>query len=320
MLDGAGEIPIRKRIDVEAHVLADFHLPDVGLVHRQYDLHLAQVFGNLEQGRRLQTGGDGLPGLHRTRKHHTIDRRANHAALQIELRTADRRLLLRDLGTARRACRDCLIARGPRGIDVAARDQLALPELGLARVIRFGIAHAGLRLCELRLRGTHRTHRLLHFCIEGAGIDARDDLPFAHPIVVVDQHRLHHAGYLRAHIHGGDRTQTAGRGNRHRDCAAIDHGGAVVCRIALRTPVPPPAASRDHDRQPCDPDNAASGTPGRWGIAYGLRHRNIRLDKKRLIAKLHSGTRKDRGVIQGTGIAETASVQHPQKSIKYSQR
>jgi hypothetical protein len=74
------ELAVGVGVDREAHRLTGFDLADVGFVHRQHDLHLRQVFGDLEQHRRLQAGGHGLAGFHRAIEHHAVDRRANHRA------------------------------------------------------------------------------------------------------------------------------------------------------------------------------------------------------------------------------------------------
>ena len=51
----------------------------------------------------------------------------------------------RDLRLRRVDLRARLVARGAGQVEVAARDQLLLRELGLARVVGFGVAQRGLR-------------------------------------------------------------------------------------------------------------------------------------------------------------------------------
>lgn len=53
LLDHPPEAAVRKGIDAEAHRLPGLDLADVGLVHRQFDLHLRQILGDGEQLRRL---------------------------------------------------------------------------------------------------------------------------------------------------------------------------------------------------------------------------------------------------------------------------
>ena len=78
--------------------LADAQAPDVGLVDRRLDLHVAQVLRDGEQHRRLQAGGDGLPGVDVAQDHGAVHRRADDGALQVHLRLLEQRLALLDGG------------------------------------------------------------------------------------------------------------------------------------------------------------------------------------------------------------------------------
>ena len=70
----------------EAHRLAVADLADVAFVDIRLDLHLCQVAGDHEQGRRVQAGGDGLAGLDAALDHRAVDRRADHRVGQVGLR------------------------------------------------------------------------------------------------------------------------------------------------------------------------------------------------------------------------------------------
>ena len=84
-VDLGREAAVAERLDGEGRVLPLLHLPDVRLVDVDLKLHGGEVLRDGEEHRRLQRGGDRLPGLHGAAHHHAVDRRADGRLLEIGL-------------------------------------------------------------------------------------------------------------------------------------------------------------------------------------------------------------------------------------------
>ncbi len=100
---------IRKCIDPELDILADLHLPDIGLGDVRRDVHLGDVLGDSEQHRRAHGGNDRLSLIHLARNHDAIDRRGDLAVTQVRLGAVQRRFLDGDGRLSLCQLRRCLI-------------------------------------------------------------------------------------------------------------------------------------------------------------------------------------------------------------------
>ena len=267
MTDLAAELAVGKRVHGKTHRLALLHLTDVGLVHRQHDLHPHQIFGNFEQHRRLQTGGNGLPRFDGTTQHHTVDRRNDHGAAKIQPEIPGGGLLLTDLRLCGRHLRPRLIAHGLRLIQIAARHQLLLHQRGFARVVELSVAQSGLRRLQVGAGAGDGGVALRDLRLESAGIDAGDHLPFAHPIIEVRQYFGDFAGHLAAHIHGGQRAERAGGRNRDPDIALLHLRGAEALGVGAAAAFPEPQRDHQYCKSDHGDDKAAreEGTLAGWG-------------------------------------------------------
>ena len=88
--DRAPELLLGVGVDREARHLAGRDPADVGLVDVGLDLHLGQVLGDGEQGRRLERGGHGLADVVLARHHHPVDGRGDPGVPRGWSRTAAR--------------------------------------------------------------------------------------------------------------------------------------------------------------------------------------------------------------------------------------
>jgi hypothetical protein len=89
-------------VPAEAGLLAFRDPADVGLADVGVHLHLRQVLGDHEEGRRLEAGGDGLTGIDVAGHHDAVDRGIDRGIAEIEFDRGQRghrliHLRLRDL-------------------------------------------------------------------------------------------------------------------------------------------------------------------------------------------------------------------------------
>ena len=73
----------RECVHREIDVLSHLDHANVRLRHVRIDLHFCEVVRDLENHRRLQTGGDGLANIHTARDYYAIDRRGDRAVVEI---------------------------------------------------------------------------------------------------------------------------------------------------------------------------------------------------------------------------------------------
>jgi len=123
--DLALELAVGEGVDAEARVRTLAHATDVGFIDTGLDLDLIEVLSDGEQHWCLQAGGDGLAEIDRPVDHHTVDRRADLGAFEVDLGCFQRCFALLDRGLR-------VQVLGTRDSDVGAR---GLPR-GLGRIQR----------------------------------------------------------------------------------------------------------------------------------------------------------------------------------------
>src|SRR5215216_5094691 len=94
--NATGEGSVRISIYRKRDVLANAQLPDVGLVHRDLDIHGAKITDG-KQGRRLETGGNRLARGDAAINYNTAHRRPYYCAVQISFGLVKRCLTAPDL-------------------------------------------------------------------------------------------------------------------------------------------------------------------------------------------------------------------------------
>ena len=83
MVHGAFKHIIHVGVDSKGHSLPHFHLSYVSLVDVGFHLHLGQVIGQSEQGRRAERGGHRLAYLNSAVENDAVDGRIDFGVAQI---------------------------------------------------------------------------------------------------------------------------------------------------------------------------------------------------------------------------------------------
>ena len=237
--DLAAELLVGIGVDVEARHLADLDLPDVRLVDVGLHLHLGQVLGDGEQGRRREGGGDRLADVVLAGHHLAVDRRVDLGVAQVGLRLVQGRLRQRERGAR------AVVGR-LGGVEVGLRDQPGVGQPLLAAVGDLVVGHVHLGLGHVGLL-------LLHLLEERRRVELGQELPLLHLAVEVGVELGNDAGDLAADLHrddGGDRARGA---HRHGDVAAVDRLGAVgLAAVALAAPQEKQPDQHRHDQHDGD--------------------------------------------------------------------
>ncbi len=215
----------------EGGLLPGLDLADVGLVHRHLELHLRQVVGDGEEGRRRQRGGHRLAHVDVARDDDALDRRLDGGVAQVGLHALQG-------GPGRRASGAVLVEGRARGVDLDLRHHAAGLQRVDARAVALGLPHPHVGLDQLGLR-------LLHLGAQERGVELRQHLPAAHAVVEVRVQGGDGAADLAAHQDGRHRLDGAGRRHLHADVPAL-HGLGPVARLvpARALGAPEPEAAR----------------------------------------------------------------------------
>jgi hypothetical protein len=172
--DGGLEQPAGIGVDAELGGLPERHLADVGLVDAGVDLHLAEVAGNGEEGRRLEAGGHRLSLVYVAADDDAVDRRADGGALEVDLGRLLDRPLLRHRGLRVGELGPGALEVDRRTLDrerVRGEDRLGLADLCrrlLAR--RFDLLELGCGDGAALLQRGGALERLDGVAVAGAGI------------------------------------------------------------------------------------------------------------------------------------------------------
>ena len=226
--DGRGEDHAVIGFDGEGGVVALGNLADVGFGDRGEELHLGQVLGDGEQGRRRERGGDDLAGFGGDVEHHAVDRREDDRLVELGRLGIVIGLGEVEIGVGHEIGRIGALPGGVGGLVDRVDDQPAVIEarLGVERV--FGLFERGLGREHLGRGGGEvgALHRQLGF--ELGGVEAGEGLALGDRVVEVHEHLGEGARQFRRDVDHALRLDRAGGGYGDGEVAAGDSVGAVA--------------------------------------------------------------------------------------------
>ena len=177
-------------------------------------MHLGEVLRDLEQSRRLERRGDGLPDIVGAIDDHAVDRRNDLGVAKVRKR-------LRQCGDGLLDLRRGAVELRVGVVDVRLRRQPRFREPRLAVVRDLRVRHFDARLGQVGLP-------LLDLRLERRGVELGQELSFFHVAVEVGVEAGDDAGHLAADLDGGHGREGAGRCHGHGDVAAIHFRGLVL--------------------------------------------------------------------------------------------
>ena len=237
LLDRPLERVVGIGVDGELDPLPVLDLADVRFVDIGDDLHLRQVVGDGEEGRRLEAGRYGLSLLDGPADDHTVDGRGDGRIVEVLLHLHDGRLGLL-VGVARLLVEvEVLVVFG------VAHQPLLVERAGAGEVLRLVLVF-GLAACQLGLR-------LLELGLQGHLVHLGDELPGLHVVVVVDVEPVDDARDLGTHFDLGHRLDRSGGHYRVADGDAAGRG-RLQCDVVLAVGArPEPGSACKHDGGQC---------------------------------------------------------------------
>ena len=217
-------------IDRERRRLPVVHAADVGFVDIDLELHLPQVFGDLEERGHLQRRRHRLAGLDRALQHDAVDGGTNRGLRQVGAIGVERRTRL---GHRRRGTLPAGLGAGERGlagVHLGLRRHLAgrqREHLAQAVERRRGLLHRGVGLRQLRFRRHQRRLGAADSILQLRRVELGQYLALLDARVVVDEHGVDQARQLRADVDGVRGSEGAGRRDLHMEAAARGRLGHV---------------------------------------------------------------------------------------------